>query len=78
MQLLYTVNTLKQNDNATWLSIYNNDIPKNGSELKKKVLLFDKELLDKGLTESTIQKLYKYPFKIVSREEIEKVILNRE
>ena len=77
-QLQYVVSTLQKDENATLKTVYSKDIPKNGFELKNKTLLFDKEDLDKGLTESTIKKIYPYPFKIVSMQEIEKAILNKE
>lgn len=59
-------------------TFYSKIIPKNGPELKNKTLLLDKMDLGKGITEEVIKKSYPYPFKIVSLEEIEKVIINKE
>lgn len=46
-------------------------------KLRTKTLLLDKDLLDKGLNENIIKEIYKYPFKIVSSDEIVKTIQSK-
>jgi len=44
-------------------------------KLKDKTLLIRRDLLDKGVTEDMIKQSYPYPFKIVSKDEMDKYVL---
>lgn len=46
--------------------------------LRNLTLLFDKDMLPKGMTEEKLKEIYKYPFKIVDNTEIEQAILKKE
>ena len=47
-------------------------------ELEKKTLLFDGNSLSEEIGDSTIREVYPYPYKIVSWQEIEKAIVNKD
>lgn len=76
-QIQYILNYLLADDNNSIMKLPG-QIKKNSSELKNKTLLLDKEDLDGKLTEKEIKEAYPFTFKIVSQEEIDKAILEKD
>jgi hypothetical protein len=58
-------------------SIYN-DVAKNSSLLKDKILLIDTNTISKTISHEKIADLYKYPFQLVGTREIQEAIVNND
>ncbi len=76
-QMQYTLRYYEADDgNTVWTFI--KQIKKNSSGLKSRILLVDKDDLDKGATEEKIKEVYPYPFEIASQEKIDRVIVEKD
>lgn len=76
-QLQYILNYLVDNEENSILKLPG-QVKKNASELKRKTLIIDKEDLDAKLTEAEIKEAYPYPIKIVSQDEIDRAIFEKD
>lgn len=74
-QMQYLLNRLNEDEKLNAVKVVQEC---NGKYLKEKTLLLCKDDLDKKLTESKIQEIYPYKFKVVSSAEIDTAIISKD
>jgi hypothetical protein len=73
----YYFKYLESNEKNNIYKFYK-DIANRCCKLKNKILLFNQELIDAGITEDSIESVYPYKFKIADLNEIDSAIINRD
>ncbi len=76
-QMQYILRYLEASESNKISKLKHDEMEKNAPELKTKTLFLCKEFLDEDLTEQEIKKVYPYPFKVVTQEELDKAIVEK-